>query len=199
MICWAALCDMLLVVASITSKIHSMAKSIRSKTKRSYRNKKREDSVYAANEAARLHRLNAKLAVTVSKDVEGDVVIGQEDEGDDTVNPGWFWFTTFGLLDSDDVTVENMDAFTRGRPAQPLFPTHVGGYGLKRQQGTPVETSDMAIDEPTKRVSTHGPRGSRREEWRISKGLEPKPKRQAMNRQGGVAARRKAGRSKRRR
>jgi hypothetical protein len=51
----------------------------------------------------------------------------------------------------------------------------------------------------SKRISTHGPRGSRREEWRASKGLDPLPKRRGMNRQGGIAARRKAGRSSRRR
>ncbi|ESK97489.1 hypothetical protein Moror_17668 [Moniliophthora roreri MCA 2997] len=53
--------------------------------------------------------------------------------------------------------------------------------------------------ESSKRISTHGPRGSRREEWRLSKGLSARPKSKGMNRQGGVAARRKAGRSKRRR
>ncbi|KAF9563684.1 hypothetical protein CPC08DRAFT_705818 [Agrocybe pediades] len=58
----------------------------------------------------------------------------------------------------------------------------------------------MAVDAsaPTK-VSTHGPRGSRREEWRKSKGLTPRQTPHGMNRQGGVAAKRKAGRSKRRR
>jgi hypothetical protein len=39
-----------------------MGKSIRSKTKRAYRHKKREDSDFAVNEAARLARLSAKLA-----------------------------------------------------------------------------------------------------------------------------------------
>ncbi|KAG7097283.1 hypothetical protein E1B28_004648 [Marasmius oreades] len=51
----------------------------------------------------------------------------------------------------------------------------------------------------SKRISTHGPRASRREEWRLSKGLPARPRSRGMNRQGGVAARRKAGRSKRRR
>ena len=39
-----------------------MAKSTRSKVKRSFRAKKREEGVYAANEAARLQRLSSKLA-----------------------------------------------------------------------------------------------------------------------------------------
>lgn len=49
------------------------------------------------------------------------------------------------------------------------------------------------------RLSTHGPRGSGREEWRKSKGMPIRPAAKGMNRQGGVAARRKAGRAKRRR
>ncbi|KAH0839682.1 hypothetical protein J3R83DRAFT_603 [Lanmaoa asiatica] len=63
----------------------------------------------------------------------------------------------------------------------------------------------MSLDEPDRSderpvsVSTHGPRGSRREEWRKSKGMDPVPKRHGMNRQGGLAARRKAGRPSRRR
>lgn len=56
----------------------------------------------------------------------------------------------------------------------------------------------MVIDTQTK-MSTHGPRSSRRAEWRKSKGLPAQPSRHGMNRQGGLAARRKAGRSKRRR
>lgn len=51
----------------------------------------------------------------------------------------------------------------------------------------------------TKRISTHGPRGSRNEEWRKSKGLGPRPKSRGMNKEGGIAAKRKAGRSARRR
>lgn len=59
----------------------------------------------------------------------------------------------------------------------------------------------MVVDteQQSGRVSTHGPRGSRREEWRKAKGLAPRVSPHGMNRQGGVAARRKAGRSKRRR
>ena len=57
----------------------------------------------------------------------------------------------------------------------------------------------MTAMEKSQAVSTHGPRGSRREEWRISKGWEARPKPRGINRQGGIAARRKAGRSKRRR
>ena len=49
------------------------------------------------------------------------------------------------------------------------------------------------------KVSTHGPRNSRREQWRASKGLPARPRSRGMNRQVGVAAKRKAGRSHRRR
>ncbi|KAG6855057.1 hypothetical protein C0991_005986 [Blastosporella zonata] len=89
-----------------------MAKSLRSKTKRTFRNKKREDGIYAATEAARLHRLNAKLVATTSKDPEGDVVPSVEG-GEDEI-PGWCWLTTIGLLDPDDITLESMEALTRG-------------------------------------------------------------------------------------
>ncbi|KAF8076168.1 hypothetical protein FPV67DRAFT_1470596 [Lyophyllum atratum] len=134
-----------------------MAKSIRSKAKRTFRSKKRDSGVYAATEAARLHRLNAKLVAVASKDKEGDVPI-QDLNGDED-----------------------------GMPEQ--------------ENDAPKDsTESMAIDaEPSKRISTHGPRGSRREDWRKSKGMDPKPTRDAVNRQGVLAGRRKAGRSKRRR
>ncbi|KNZ74419.1 hypothetical protein J132_06931 [Termitomyces sp. J132] len=141
-----------------------MAKSIRSKTKRTFRNKKREDSVYAVTEAARLHRLNSKLTAIVSKDSEGDVPVQEQKEGEDCV-PGWpEFFLTLSIY--------------------PYF----------------MSADAMSVDtEPRKSISTHGPRGSRREEWRLSKGLDPKPRRDGMNRKGDLSGRRKAGRAKRRR
>ncbi|KAF9263626.1 hypothetical protein L218DRAFT_959157 [Marasmius fiardii PR-910] len=62
-----------------------------------------------------------------------------------------------------------------------------------------MQMDDAKTTSSSKRTSTHGPRGSRREEWRLSKGLSARPKSRGMNRQGGLAVRRKAGRSKRRR
>jgi hypothetical protein len=56
---------------------------------------------------------------------------------------------------------------------------------------------DMEVVES--QPSTHGPRGSRREEWRKSKGMPIRPAVKGVNRQGDVVARRKAGRAKRRR
>ena len=57
----------------------------------------------------------------------------------------------------------------------------------------------MDTESQPPRQSTHGPRGSRREEWRKSKGMPVRPVAKSINRQGGVAAGRKAGRAKRRR
>ncbi|CAA7260170.1 unnamed protein product [Cyclocybe aegerita] len=128
-----------------------MAKSLRSKTKRAFRSKKRETGVYAAAAAARLNRLNAKLIQTTKKDLDGDVIVGDAQEGDTS---GWCWFATFGLMDPNDITLDGLEAETLDDIQQ-------------------VRPDSMAIDtEYPKRVSTHGPRGSRREEWRKSKGRD---------------------------
>nr|GAT53972.1 predicted protein [Mycena chlorophos] len=136
-----------------------MAKSLRSKVKRSFRANKRQDSVYAATAAARLDRLHAKLSAVVSADVERD--------------------------DEDEMEME--------QDGDALLASDV-----------PAQINDsMQVDGTTagsSKISTHGPRGSRREEWRLSKGLAARPPRaRGLNRQGEVGARRKAGRSKRRR
>ncbi|KAJ6629204.1 hypothetical protein B0H10DRAFT_1988459 [Mycena sp. CBHHK59/15] len=134
-----------------------MAKSTRSKVKRSFRSKKRETGIYAATEAARLNRLHAKLS-----QLKGDMSLDSErmEEGED--------------LPADEAIEDST-----------------------------VEADSMQVNAESsgksQRISTHGPRGSRREEWRTSKGLAARPSPAGMNRQGGVAARRKAGRSKRRR
>ncbi|TFY72508.1 hypothetical protein EVG20_g509 [Dentipellis fragilis] len=83
-----------------------MAKSTRSKTKRAFRSKKRENGVYAAVEAARLQRLNAKLVALSTQDVEGEE---DEEVVDDEVSPGWCWLASFGLLDPDEVTPSAME------------------------------------------------------------------------------------------
>ncbi|KAF9449908.1 hypothetical protein P691DRAFT_798758 [Macrolepiota fuliginosa MF-IS2] len=76
-----------------------------------------------------------------------------------------------------------------------------GDVEVDAAEESPKDPGSMQIDAElqTRRISTHGPRGSRREEWRKSKGLAPRPNSRGMNRQGGIAALRKAGRSKRRR
>lgn len=82
-----------------------MAKSTRSKVKRSFRSKKRESGVYAATEAARLHRLNLKLHQAMEKGQDGDVDDAAEQNTED---PGWYWFAHFGMLDPDDITLDNL-------------------------------------------------------------------------------------------
>ncbi|KAI6047380.1 hypothetical protein EDC04DRAFT_3085964 [Pisolithus marmoratus] len=142
-----------------------MAKSLRSKVKRAFRAKKRTEGVYAAVEAARLNRLNVKLAGVISK---------QHKEGSEAG-------------DDPDTLVLDGHGDDPSRQATP-HENPMDLDGSERAQAHP-ETSD--------RVSTHGPRGSRREEWRKSKGMDPMPKRKGMNRQGGLAARRRAGRPSR--
>lgn len=88
-----------------------------------------------------------------------------------------------------------------------LHRVKVGWMSLLYYYLPSIATDDMVLEGPNQkqstkeatRISTHGPRGSRREDWRRSRGLDPIPKRNGMNRQGGLAARRKAGRPSRRR
>jgi hypothetical protein len=81
-----------------------MAKSTRSKVKRAFRSKKRTQGVFAAADAARLQRLNAKLhaltAATVAEEEEGEE---GEKEQQDVDLPGSCWFAAFGLLDPQDI------------------------------------------------------------------------------------------------
>jgi hypothetical protein len=67
----------------------------------------------------------------------------------------------------------------------------------------PVSPCMLPISIPTRtaiKISTSGPRNSRREGWRLSKGMLAQPNRPStLNKQGIVKARRKAGRSHRRR
>ncbi|KAL6306655.1 hypothetical protein BKA93DRAFT_133518 [Sparassis latifolia] len=76
-----------------------------------------------------------------------------------------------------------------------------GGEGEGEWEDMPdamVLDSSSSTD-VAKLISTHGPRGSRHEEWRASKGMAPRSQSRGINRQGGVKARRKAGRPQRRR
>ena len=87
-----------------------MAKSTRSKVKRAYRAKKRESGVYAAAEAARLQKLNAKLARIISSDAGKDV----EEPGEDNVPvTGLFCSPIFALLDSSDITPEFLHLYLK--------------------------------------------------------------------------------------
>ncbi|PCH41402.1 hypothetical protein WOLCODRAFT_137372 [Wolfiporia cocos MD-104 SS10] len=151
-----------------------MAKSTRSKVKRSFRAKKRTESVYAAAEAARLHRLSQKLKViTTSKTAEDDE--SPEEEA--------------GVAERDQ-SVFSTDAQNAAEN------TAEGADAMKVDSGAagPSTSTDSS-----KRVPTHGRRHSRNQDWRLSKGMPARPGSKGMNRQGGIAARRKAGRAHRRR
>jgi hypothetical protein len=141
-----------------------MAKSTRSKVKRSFRRVKRETGVYAAKDAARVQRLSNKLKATATGiDEDGDVVITNQTE---------------------DVNSELEPTATN--------PSEVAEVAIEG-------TEEASTTSENTKISTHGPRGSRREQWRLSKGMNARPARNGQNRQGGVAAGRKAGRAKRRR
>ncbi|EPQ59555.1 hypothetical protein GLOTRDRAFT_109752 [Gloeophyllum trabeum ATCC 11539] len=147
-----------------------MAKSLRSKTKRAFRSKKREAGVYAATEAARLNRLNQKLVALKAADPEDFKEIPVEGEADK--EEGWT-----DEMEPDSRAVSNTNTSTDAMDLDP---------------------KPSSSSQPQK-ISTHGPRNSRREQWRVSKGMPARPQQKGMNRQGGIAARRKAGRSHRRR
>jgi len=162
----------ILSYTSQTQPHSTMAKSTRSKVKRSFRAKKRAEGVYAATEAARLHRLSMKLKVLTTQDKDGDVEL----EGD---------------ADTEDVAGGEEDQ-DKGDEQTAIASGDADAMDLDSAQ--PSGSSST-----TKHISTSGPRESRREQWRVSKGLTARPQRKGMNRQGLVAARRKSGRSHRRR
>lgn len=87
-----------------------MAKSLRSKSKRIFRAKKREEGVYAAAAAARLHRLNTKLLQVTKMDKEGDTNIDVAEED----KPGWCWFAAFGLLNPGELTLDSLESIATG-------------------------------------------------------------------------------------
>jgi len=99
-----------------------MAKSTRSKVKRAFRAKKRTEGTFAAAEAARLQRLNAKLhalttATAATSGGEGDSGREREtartsEEGGqaDVDMPGSCWFAALGLLDHQDISPALLDS-----------------------------------------------------------------------------------------
>ena len=96
-----------------------MAKSTRSKVKRAFRAKKRTEGVFAAAEAARLQRLNAKLrALTnATNAAEGESDREREkarrpqekEELQDVDMLGSCWFAVFGLLDHQEISPAILD------------------------------------------------------------------------------------------
>ncbi|KAL1409051.1 hypothetical protein Q8F55_005875 [Vanrija albida] len=62
-----------------------------------------------------------------------------------------------------------------------------------------AEGEDTEMGEEAKKISTSAPRESRREQWRESKGMTPRPKLKGQNKLGRPISRHKAGKTKRRR
>lgn len=104
-----------------------MAKSTRSKVKRAFRAKKRTEGVFAAAEAARLQRLNAKLRALTST---APAVAGGEEGGDSGPGsgekeqhvdmPGSCWFTAFGLLDHQEISPALLQSLSSAFPLHPM-------------------------------------------------------------------------------
>ncbi|KAH7916747.1 hypothetical protein BJ138DRAFT_7917 [Hygrophoropsis aurantiaca] len=98
---------------SAASQTQRMAKSTRSKVKRSFRAKKREEGVYAATVAARLNRLNAKLVSITSKDKDGDVE-SEKGEVEENLSGSCCpsdldaFVAALGLLPLEDITPWNL-------------------------------------------------------------------------------------------
>ncbi|KAN0139995.1 hypothetical protein V8E53_001891 [Lactarius tabidus] len=154
-----------------------MAKSTRSKVKRAFRAKKRTEGVYAATEAARLQRLNTKLRALTTAEVDDH----DHDDGQEPRNP---------KEEGEDQDEEARVLAAAGDGDDAEMKSSTGTEGVEGK----------AVPQKFKgKVSTHGPRGSRREQWRVSKGMAPRAKSRGVNRQGLTAARYKSGRPQRRR
>lgn len=85
-------------------QVPAMAKSTRSKVKRTFRAKKRKEGAFAVADAARLQRLNAKLRALTNSAVakEGEEEEGEKEQQDGDL-PGSSWFAAFGLLNHQDI------------------------------------------------------------------------------------------------
>ena len=101
-----------------------MAKSLRSKSKRSFRSKKRESGKYAAAEAARLNRVHAKLAavkdtdrpIAQTPDAAEEMV--EEDQPQGSYDSEAF-FAYLGLLHPPSVTPQSLALFWFGEEGGP--------------------------------------------------------------------------------
>lgn len=93
-----------------------MAKSTRSKVKRSFRKAKRDDSVFAVTHAARLERLSQKLAA-IARPTAAPKTLEQPKETieEELVEEpeGWQFYALFGLIDPDAITIDTMTSSTR--------------------------------------------------------------------------------------
>ncbi|KAG2118958.1 uncharacterized protein F5147DRAFT_193479 [Suillus discolor] len=93
-----------------------MAKSTRSKVKRSFRAKKRDEGVYAATEAARLQRLNSKLMAKID---HGDEELA-EPVDDDTAQ--------------DDSTAPDTMELDDSAKSSTTKPSHVSTHGARNSR-----------------------------------------------------------------
>lgn len=88
-----------------------MAKSARSKVKRSFRRAKRDDSIFAVTHAARLGRLSQKLAAIAQPTAALNTLEQAEDtiEEESVEGPeGWHFYALFGLVDPETISVDTM-------------------------------------------------------------------------------------------
>ena len=132
-----------------------MAKSTRSKVKRHFRAKKREQGVYAATEAARLHRLNMKLKALITTEEGGDEdaqmleegAEGEKGEWVDESPAGWspFWFAALGLVDPDDITAERMGQLCQ--PFQSPAESPLREEGIPRRDSERSRTGVLAVSD----------------------------------------------------
>jgi len=93
-----------------------MAKSTRSKVKRSFRKAKRDDSVFAVTHAARLERLSQKLAA-IARPI---ATLNTLEQADETIEEGpmegpegWHFYALLGLVDPDSITVDTIASLIR--------------------------------------------------------------------------------------
>jgi hypothetical protein len=101
----------------------AMAKSTRSKTKRSFRRVKREDTIYAVTHAQRLERLSKKLAGIAQTDktsTENDEDVIQDEAGLDMNEQGWPMFALLGLVDADGISAFGLEDGMRARKRRRL-------------------------------------------------------------------------------
>ena len=158
-----------------------MAKSLRAKGKMADRRRKRESGFYAATEAARLERLSARLlGKNTSKGTDENHALG--DLGAVEVDKG----------NGETVGVEDVEGDAM---------MHEGEIPDDHPMCFPSKwvCSLSGEEKVVRKISTSAPRDTRREQWRLSKGMTARPKGKGLNRQGKATGRSKAGRPKRRR
>jgi hypothetical protein len=157
-----------------------MAKSLRSKVKNAARRKRRTQTHYAVAGAERVQRISDKLLGKGKEKADGDAAEGEEGEGE-AVN---------------DEQVDGDATMEEGELRTGLICT--ASQCAVRRNLCRAFHADKPPSAP-KKISTSAPRDSRRESWRLSKGMSARPKSRGQNSLGQSSGRRNAGRPKRRR